>query len=365
MPAETLLYPVQGLQTTGARAVAPFDLDGVPHLAISQLAKDVSGQPAKVEGGASDVPVLIYKWNGSAFVEALSLPATGSEDVEPFRIGSELFLAVANLRSGSGPYDLNVDSKLFRWSGETFVEQQSFPTFAAKQWRSFEIDGHHFLALAQGVDEPDAQPRNPSASTIFKWDGTSFLPFQQVNSKWGYNWLFFNSQGEHLLAYADHKAPSCLLRWTGEVFETLQVFEGDGGRAFCAFTIDGSDYLAFARLASETVLLRRNGEQYEPFQTLSGPGGREFAFVRQAEAHFLIQVDFLTGSRESPKTDLCSRIYRWADGQMVLVETFATSGATGVAVLNVGSRTLIAVSESLSAEIRFRTDSHIYELKLT
>ena len=361
----TLLHPSQRLPTTGARAAAPFELEGVPHLAIPQLAKDVPGQPAKVEGGDSDVPVLIYRWNGTAFVESVQLPATGSEDVEPFRIGSDLYIAVANLRSGAGPYDLNVDSKIFRWSGNVFEEHQRVPTFAAKQWRHFEIDGRHFLALAQGVEEPNAQPRNPSTSTIFEWDGAKFKAFQEVESLWGYNWSYFNSQGEHLLAYADHKAPSRLLRWTGQAFETLQVLNGDSGRAFCPFTIDGSDYLAFARLSGDTVLLRRTGQQYEPYQTLSGPGGREFAFVRRDNTRVLIQVNFLTGSREDPRTDLRSHVYQWINETMELVDTFATTGATGAAILPIGDRLLLAVSESLSAEIRFRTDCQIYELQLS
>lgn len=44
MNAATLLDRVQSLPTSGARAVAPFNLNGVMHLAIPQLAKDVSGQ---------------------------------------------------------------------------------------------------------------------------------------------------------------------------------------------------------------------------------------------------------------------------------------------------------------------------------
>ncbi|MCJ1334594.1 hypothetical protein MMC10_011306 [Thelotrema lepadinum] len=359
-----LLTSLQNLSTTGARAVAPFYLDGVPHLAIPQLAKDLPATPAKVEGGDSNVPVLVFRWSGSAFVESFQIPATGSEDVEPFWIGSDLYLAVANLRSGAGSYELNVESQVLRWSGSNFELHQSFPTFAAKQWRAFEIDGRHFLALAQGVEEPNAQPRNPSASMIFEWDGSHFQPFQEIESVWGYNWLYFSSQGQHLLAYADHKAPSRLLRWTGRVFETLQVLDGDGGRAFCAFNIGESDFLAFARLTGDTVLFRRSGERFEPYQTLSGPGGREFAFVERGDARVLIQVNFLTGSRENPKTDLSSHVYQWTNGEMKLVESFPTKGATGAAILHVGSRILVAVSESLSAAIRFRTDSHIYELRV-
>ncbi len=357
------LHPVQGLATSGARAVAPFDLDGTPHLAVPQLARDVPGQPAKVEAGDSDgLPVLIYRWTGTQFEERFRLPASGSEDVEPFRIGDDLFLAVANLRSGHGPYALNVDSTLFRWSGQGFVVVQSFPTFAAKQWRHVAIGTRHFLALAQGVDQPGATARNPARSQIFEWDGQSFLPFQTIESIWGYNWLPLRIGDEDLLAYADHRAPSRILRWTGEAFAPLQELDGDSGRAFCAFDITGTTYLAFARLMGDSVLLRWEDGRFVQHQRLSGAGGRGFATLEQDGERLLVQVDFLTGSREQPKTDLYGHVYRWDGRAMQEIETFPTFGATDIAVLRTTEGLLVAVSESLSPAIRFRQDSHIYRI---
>ena len=362
-PHDRRLKIVQALETSGARAIAPFDLDGVPHLAVPQLATDIPSQPAKVEAGESDgVPVLVYRWTGERFEERFRLQASGSEDVEPFRIGDDQFLAVANLRSGHGPYDFNVDSMLFRWSGYDFVAVQSFPTFAAKQWRHVEIGARHFLALAQGVDQPGATARNPAQSAIYEWDGQRFRLFQTIESIWGYNWLHVRIGDEDLLAYADHKAPSRILHWTGETFASLQLLDGDGGRAFSTFVIDGTTYLAFARLMDDSVLLKWEGGRFVEHQRLSGAGGREFATLEQDGKRLLFRVDFLTGSREQPRTDLQGHVYRWDGIAMEEIETFPTSGATDIAVLKMAGGSLVAVSESLSPAIRFRQDSHVYRL---
>ncbi len=120
-----LLHPVQELDTSGARAVAPFELDGKLYLAIPQLAQDIDGQPAHMNGGDSDVSLIVYQHQQSGFVEYQRLPVSGGEDAEFFRIGDRAFLATASIRSGRGPYSYNVDSTIFEWREGRFERFQS------------------------------------------------------------------------------------------------------------------------------------------------------------------------------------------------------------------------------------------------
>src|ERR1700750_1241093 len=55
-----LLHPVQELDTSGARAVMPFRLEGQLYLAIPHLALDIDGQPANMNGGDSDISLIVY-----------------------------------------------------------------------------------------------------------------------------------------------------------------------------------------------------------------------------------------------------------------------------------------------------------------
>lgn len=231
-PAPTsLLRRVQGLPTSGARAVESFSIGGALFLAVPQLAQDIPGAPANMQAGDSDVAMPVFRWEDGGFRPWSTLPVSGGEDAEFFRIGDRAFLATASLRTGRGPYEFDALSTIFEWRDGGFVPFQAIPTFAAKQWRHFRIGERHFLALAQGVTVPGLVPRRPSRSAVFAWDGAAFAPFQEVPSAWGYNWHHFRIDGADFLAYADQREPSVMLRWTGAAFETVQAMEGRAAAA--------------------------------------------------------------------------------------------------------------------------------------
>jgi hypothetical protein len=195
----------------------------------------------------------------------------------------------------------------------TFVPFQTVATFGAKQWKDFTFDGRHFLALAQG----GVMPGYPNVkSLIYEWNGETFIPFQEIDSAWGYNWAFFETAGNKFLAHADHTAPSVIYRWSGKGFERFQPLGGKSGRAFCAFDFSGQSWLAFANLLEQTLLYRWDGQAYTLHQELSGPGGREFAWI-EVGGRLPDQVQFILGSREEPRPQLDSIIYRWASGTLV------------------------------------------------
>jgi hypothetical protein len=359
-----MLQLAQRLNTSGARAVEAFVHAGTQYLAVAQLARDIPGRPAQMNGGDSDVEALIYRRQDGAFIEHQRLGVAGGEDVEFFRIAGRAFLATASLRTGTGPYELNTFSTLFEFINGHFEPFQSFPTFAAKQWKHFQIGERHFLALAQGVVMDGVTPTHPPRSCIFEWDGSSFLPFQDIPSAWGYNWEFFTVGGQMLLGYADHIERSRLLRWNGSAFEDFQYLDGRSGRALCFFEAAGESWLAYARLHEESLLYRWSGNRFVCHEALSGPGGREFEWFEAAGIGYLVQVNFLHGSREAPQTALQSAVLEFRNGKFVTVETFPTLGGTDAAAFQADDGMYLVVANSLSADVRFRVDSHVYRIAL-
>jgi EPTP domain len=355
-----LLHLVQELNTSGARAMTAFELDAKIYLAIPQLAQDIDGQAAHMNGGDSDVSLILYQHQGSGFVEYQRLPVSGGEDAEFFRIGDRAFLATASIRSGRGPYSYDVNSTIFEWREGRFEPFQAVPTFAAKQWRHFRIGERNFLALAQNVSLPNLDAKNPRDSTILEWDGRAFTRFQSIPSAWGYNWRHFSISKDHFLAYADHILPSVIFRWNGSAFEPFQTLEGKGGRAFLFFEADGQSFLAFAKILGETLVYRWDGTSFVEHQILSGPGGREFAYLEHKGERYVIQVNFITGTPANPNTALQSVIYRLEAGQLKVVGTFPTAGATDAATFSSGNQAFVAIAESLTKDVRFRTPSRIY-----
>jgi hypothetical protein len=355
-----ILIEHQRLPTSGARAVLPYVISGAQFLLVPQLSKDVADTPAHMNGGDSDTGAPIFKWSDGRFVEHDTLPLSGGEDIDYFQLGAEQFLITAGVRSGHGPYNYNIDQILYKWSGSRWEAYQTFPGFAAKQWRFFRIGNRAFLCLAQGVTLGHVEAKNPRTSRIFEWNGTKFVDFQVLDGQWGYNWESFQIDGQTYLGYADHVGESLIFKWDGSGFAPFQSFAAKAGRCFRFFTVDGTHHVAFANIQGDSALFRWDGQQFQAHQKLSGPGGREFCIVRTATAFYLVQINFIEGEPSAPKTDLQSRIYRWERDQLVLVEEFATAGGTDAAVFQADGKRFLAVSNSLTPGVRFRTDTIVY-----
>ena len=155
------LCELQRIPTSGARAVEAFRIGGRDLLAIPQLALDIPGTPAGMNGGDSNTELLILERRDGAYAPYATVPAPGGEDAEFFTIGDRTFLAAACIRTGSGPYEYDTESFVYEWTGERFELFQSFSTFAAKQWKHWTIGDRHFLGLAQGLALPHVRGPQP------------------------------------------------------------------------------------------------------------------------------------------------------------------------------------------------------------
>jgi EPTP domain len=376
------LTEVQRIPTSGARAVEPVRVAGRDLLAIPQLAVDIPGTPPGMNGGDSDTSMLLLDRTGGRLAPWAALPAPGGEDAEFFTIGDRAFLAVASIRTGAGPYQFNTASTIFEWRGAGFAPFQEVPTFAAKQWRHWQIEGRHFLGLAQGVVFPPGRPGPGEGegeggnrdSVVYEWDGETFAEFQRIPSRWAYNWHAFTVGGEFFVAHAEHAGPSVLYRWDGTRLTPHQTLAAESGRAFASFD-DGDDrYLVVACIAAPTRLLRWDGGQFTEVQVLDGLGARELAVTRCGGLTLLIRINFILGTPADPQPALDSQVYAWDEGRLVEVATFPTCGGTDVAVLaggdgdgegdaGPGTGTVeLVVTNSLTPDLRFAADTVRYQL---
>ncbi len=355
----------QRLATTGARTALPFRLsDGVLRLIVPQLAKDVPGEAAYMNGGDSDVAASLHRWEGGRFVEDGALPVPGGEDAHVFRLGGETYLATASIRTGRGPYEMNAHSLIRRWTGKGWEVAQEHPTFAGRQWTFFTVGERAFLALAGGVTMPGPERRHLAHSHILEWTGERFELFQTLDGLWGYGFEAFRIGDDHLLAYADHAGPSPLMRWDGARFATVQTFGDAGtGRAFRHFRRDGADWLLFAAIEGDSTLHAWTGARFEQRQTLGGPGGREWALVEMGADLYAVRVRFIEGRPTAPKTDLLSQVYRWEGGGFAEVLDFPTFGGTDAEPFVEDGVQYLVVSNSLTADIRFRQDTVVYRME--
>ena len=356
------LKPHQSLETSGARGVEPFELDGRVFLAIPQLSEDIQGDPPNMNGGNSDLDAIIYRWEDGRFAEYQRIPTHGGEAASFFSIGERKFLALASIRSGRHPnYSYNLYSTVYEWDGKRFFPLQDFPTFAAKGCHGFQIGDGTFLSFSEGVSVPDQDPSVDTSARLYKWNGNRFDLFQSLPSKWGYDIHDFTIGDTPYLGLADHAQQSILYRWDGTLFREFQSFDSDGGgRCFESIDIQGETYLAIANLLSDSTIYKFSGEKFVEVQRLAGPAGRSFSSFRRADDTYLMRTNFISGSRQSPITTQDSVLYRWSGQAFEVVETYATCGGTQSKAFHVDEKTYIAVANSLTAEARFRTDTVIY-----
>jgi hypothetical protein len=359
-----LLTPDQYFDTTGARELTPFTLNEEHYIAIAQLAKDIPDTPPAMNGGDADVDVVLLKRKNETFVEYQRIPGHGNEGATYFTMDGNSYLAIPSVNSGpKPPFNHHTYSMLYRWDGHFFYPVQQFYTFAAKQVYYFNIGTRHFIAIANGVVNPDKKP-NPAQtqSMIYEWNGKKFIPFQSIPSSWGYSFKSFTLNNTVFLAFADHLNQSTLYRWDGTRFVTYQQFKGNGGRDFDYFTIDGKHYLAFANIITDSAIYVWDGKLFTPYQKLEGQGGRSFVYFTLDNEHYLFRMNHITGGRTNPKTDLESPLYQWKDGKFVVVQNIPTFGGSKAHIFNMDGFLYLTVANSLSKDVRFKVKSVLYQV---
>ncbi len=361
---QEILTPAFRLPTSGARELTPFHWQGQDFLAVAQLAEDIPGTPAHMNGGNSDVAVLVYRFEEGEYRLFQQIPSHGNESAQFFVLNDQLFLAVASIRSGAGePYSMLTYSLVYGWDGKRFYPVQQFAGFASKNWHPFTIGKRHFLALANGVTAEEGKAQASPHSWIYEWNGREFEKFQEIPTQWAYSWESFMHQGTTFLAIADHLQKSSLYRWDGEQFIEFQHFAGGGGRAFAAFEIQGERYLAWARIDADSLLYRWNGSEFRVVQNFAEPGGRNFTpFVVHGQT-YLFLTRFITGSRDQPQSELLSPLYCWQGKRFEQVQQIPTSGGVGAHFFELQGEPHLAVANSLSKDLRFRVDSIIYRIR--
>lgn len=362
--ADSILKQVTALPTSGAREVTPFNMNKEQFLAVPQLALDDMKMPPNMNGGNADADVLIYKFKNDRVSLYQALPGHGNESAQFFTIGKNKYLATCSVDSGpKPPFNNHTYQKLYRWDGKFFYPIQQFFSYAAKSWTPFTLEGNHYLGLANGVVLPDNKEKADTRSTIYRWNQNRFEKFQSFDTSWGYHFNQFNIGKRKFLGLTDHLKPSIVYEWKNNKFVKFQSFDESGGRVFYHFKIKDKDYLAVANINHPATVYLWNGSKFELIETLEGLGSRNFLYFNRGDRHYLLKVVFITGPRTAPEALQQSPIYEIKNDQFIEVDHIQTSGGVSASLFEQAGKRYIAVANSLSKDIRFRTDSYVYQIK--
>ena len=153
------------------------------------------------------VDSTVFKWSGERFVKIQDLQTTGAVDVKPFNINDDTFLAFANHQSGEDTY--NVDSSIYKWDGSTFILFQLIPTHGAFSWHPFLICGETFLGVANWYDD---RGRPNAKSVVYQYAGQKFIKYQEISTQGATDMTSFEYKGHIYLVITSFEDNSMLYK---------------------------------------------------------------------------------------------------------------------------------------------------------
>ena len=357
------LCELQRIPTSGARAVEAFRIDGRHLLAIPQLALDIPGTPAGMNGGDSNTEMLILERRDGAYASYRHRPRAR-------RRGRR----VLHHRRPSVP-------------GRCLHPHRLRPLRLRHRVLGLRVDGRSVRAVPvvpdvrrQAVEALDARrPPLPRAGP-----GTRPAPVRGLQPQLrdlrvgrravrrlpdhpfavGLQLAPVRDRRPHFVAHADHVTDSVLYRWNGARYVPHQSLLPSSGRAFAHFT-DGDHYLVVAGLAQPPAVLRWDGERFVTHARLEGLGAREVRVVEKDGRLFLIRVNFILGTPADPETvaDLAGlRVARRRVRDRRRVPDHRRHRCRGA---HADGDIEFAVSNALSADVRFAAETVLYALSAT
>ena len=232
-----LFVDFQKLSTNGAIHFTFFKVNGEHYLLVANF----------YDGSTHSTKSVIYKWNSGKFNRFQDISTEGARGCTAFEINGDTFIAFANHYNSQHKH--SVQSTVFKWSGGHFVKLQSFQTYGAHDVKSFNINGHTFLAFANFY----SGSKHNTDSFIYKWNGNKFVLFQSIPTRGAVLWFPFVFNGQTYLGVANHygdgqkhKTPSVVYQASGAKFIKYQEIPTYGANGMTSFEYKGHTYLAVA-----------------------------------------------------------------------------------------------------------------------
>ncbi|ELV10346.1 Protein TSPEAR [Tupaia chinensis] len=204
----------------------------------------------------------IYKWTDGKFI---SYQDIRTHQAQSWFALFQIFLAVANFGPDRKGEEFSV---IYKWSHRKlkFTPYQRIATHSARDWEAFEVQGEHFLAVANHR-EGDNHNIN---SVIYKWNPRTrlFEINQTIATSGAYDWEFFTVGPYSFLVVANTfngtstKVYSHLYIWLVGTFQLFQSFQTFGAADWEVFHIGERVFLAVANSHSYDVEMQVQNDSY-------------------------------------------------------------------------------------------------------
>ncbi|XP_076975281.1 thrombospondin-type laminin G domain and EAR repeat-containing protein [Tamandua tetradactyla] len=316
----------------------------------------------------------IYQWTDGRFLLYQNIPTHQAQSWRHFTIGEKVFLAVANFGANEEGQEFSV---IYRWRPRTrrFTPYQRIATHGARDWEAFQVDGEHFLAVANHRKGDN----HNIGSVIYKWDTRSrlFRANQTIPTAGAYDWEFFTAGPFAFLAVANafngtstRLLSHLYVRLLGS-FQLFQSFLTFGAADWEVFHIGERLFLAVANSHSydaemqvqndsyiiNSVIYELNvtAQMFVKFQDIPTCSALDWEFFSVGEDYFLVVANSFDGNTFSVN----SIIYRWQGYEgFVAVHRLPTLGCRDWEAFRTAAGSFLLYSsakEPLSRVLKLRT----------
>eukprot|EP00039_Didymoeca_costata_P022977 m.347643 g.347643 ORF g.347643 m.347643 type:complete len:382 (-) comp33713_c0_seq1:31-1176(-) len=336
------------IDTHGAYDLEFFTVDGELYLAVANSKTTTQPWPTFVF-----VESAIYRWDNGDFVLQTQTDVTyGASGWEHFVIGDDHYLALAIHETDQSPDRYITDSYVLKWDNNTrtLQEHQAIETNGAYDWKHFEIDGSHYLVVAN----------NHAKSVVYIWKPTlnKFVEYQHIDSTNAVHWEHFTIGNEDFFAVSNKRvdALSTVYRWENQTMVEYQRLNKTNIAHIEHAVIDGVHYLAAAKGGSYV------DDQESAFYRFENNAFVDFLRVNTSDAysweHFEVNGIHYFAVANSVKVpgggQTYSVVYRWENGTLVEQKRYETNYATDVKYFEVGGVNHVIFAEIGNVDTKSR-----------
>ena len=337
-------FRIQNIPTRGAVDWEYFNADGDHYLTV---ANHYASRSYNIDS------VMYVRAADDYFMEFQRIGTSGAADWEYFNVDGDHYLAVANSQNGD---TRNVDSVVYvREADGSFVEFQRIGTSGAVDWEYFNVDGDHYLAVANmGNDETV----NIDSVVYVRGEEGSFSEFQRIGTSGANDWEYFNVEGDHFLVVSNSRNDTTYIvdsvvyvRGEDGFFSEFRTIGTSGATDWEYFNIDGDHFLAVANkrvahddfdVASVVYVLGDDGF-FSEFQRIDEVGADDWEYFNVDGDHFLA----VSHQHNGATFDLDSVVYiRGVDGYFTEFQRIATHGALDFKHFTMDGAHFVAIANS-------------------
>ena len=296
----------QTIDTIGAADVEYFTFFEKHFLAIS----------SHHNGSTYRLASVLYQWDGNQFVILQTIPTNGAVKIEFFRIMQDFFLAVSNAYNDTTHF---INSVIYKWKDNQFEKFQDIATEGAVASTAFMISNVSFIVFANHYNTQKAYSIN---STVYKWSGGHFVKLQSLQTYGAYDVKSFNKNGHTFLAFANHNngskynIDSFIYKWNGSMFVSFQSIPTRGALGLHPFMMCGQTFLGVANshddshgIDTQSVVYQASGEQVVKYQEISTSGAHDITSFEYKGHTYLAVANYYSDTEK--KNNINSTLFRW------------------------------------------------------